>query len=159
MSRADGRAQTVRIPQRTAALNRKRVVLVALPALMEDLVRRACLADDSIDVVASTRSFDEMRMQLANRAVDVMIAAVQGGDETARSLAMLEARPTMRVLLIALNGAHADLYELRPHRTRLGPVSPAEIVRALQDAAAHTRAWASVGVTASGRSSDVGRAD
>jgi DNA-binding NarL/FixJ family response regulator len=159
MSRADCCAQTVRIPQRIGALNRKRVVLVALPALMEDLVRRACLADDSIEVVASTRSFDQMQLQLTNLAVDVMIAAVHGGDETTRSLAILAERPTMRVLLIAATGASADLYELRPHRTRLGPVSPAEIVRALHDDTEHAQAWASVGMIASGGSSDRGRND
>lgn len=159
MSRANRCAQTVCIPQRTGALNRKRVVLVALPALMEDLVRNACLADDSIEVVASTRSFDQMQLQLTNLAVDVMIAAVHGGDETVRSLAMLEQRPTMRVLLIAATGASADLYELRPQRTRLGPVSPAEIVRALHDNAEHAQAWASVGVMASDGSNDLGRTD
>lgn len=123
-------------------MTRKRVVLVALPALMEDLVRRACLADGEIDVELSIDSVDELRTQLARCKPDVVIAAVRDGDASATVLAMLQLRPMLRVLLIALSGAVADLYELRPEQTRLGPVSPTEIVRAVRDDGAHAGAWA-----------------
>lgn len=124
---------------------RKHVVLVALPRLMEDLVRRACIADGAISVEESTASLDDLLPGLMTSPADVVIVGIRADDMPSIPRALLERRPRLRVLLVAMRDADAELYELRPHRARLGAVSPAEIVRAVRDDEAHDEAWTALG--------------
>jgi hypothetical protein len=117
-------------------------VLIALPALMENLVRRACLADGEIDLEPSVDCAADPRAQRRLDLADVAIVGLRGGDSRAVVQSMLQQRPKLRVMLIELAAADAILYELRPEQTWLGPVSPTEIVRAVHDDAAHAGTWA-----------------
>lgn len=139
------RAHTTPHPHRTRLLTRKRVLLVALPTLMEDLVRRACEVDDTIELGPSLASLEEMRLELRRREVDVVIAGVTHGDGAEMPLAVLELRPRARVLLVAVRDAVAELFELRPQRTRLGAVTPGDIRRAVGDDGVHATTWANLG--------------
>lgn len=109
---------------------------------MENLVRRACLADGEIDLEASIDCATDPRLQHQLQAADVAIVGWRGGDSPTVVRSLLEQRPTLRVLLIELAAADAVRYELRPEQTWLGPVSPAEIVRAVHEDEAHAGAWA-----------------
>ncbi len=119
----------------------KRVALIGLPTLMEDLVRRACEAEPSFTVGAMLDDLSQLREALQQRRIDVVIAGVDRKPEPQLALTVFEAQPEARVLLIETHEAAADLYELLPQRRRLGPVSPVEIVRALQEDAAGSQEW------------------
>jgi hypothetical protein len=109
---------------------------------MEHLVRRACQADDEIEVFPSIGSLSEMRSELMRREVDVVIAGITSGDDAGLALALLALRPRVRVLLIAAQEGVAELLALRPQRTRLGAVTPADILRAVRDSSTHAADWA-----------------
>ncbi len=119
----------------------KRVALIGLPALMEDLVRRACEAEPDFIVGAMLADLSQLRAELRQHRVDVVIAGVPSEPQPQLPIAVFESQPEARVLLIETHEAAADLYELLPQRRRLGPVSPVEIVRALQDDAARSQKW------------------
>ena len=119
----------------------KRVALIGLPALMEDLVRRACEAEPNFIVGAMLADLSQLRAELRQHRVDVVIAGVPSEPQPQLPIAVFESQPEARVLLIETHEASADLYELLPQRRRLGPVSPVEIVRALQDDAARSQKW------------------
>jgi hypothetical protein len=125
-------------------LNRTRVALVALPSLMQDLVRRACQADCEIEVGPSIESLSELTRDFM-REIDVVIAGVRTREDADRALTVLALRPPVRVLLIAAQDGVAELFALRPQRTRLGAVTPADIVSAVRDTAPHAAAWAGLG--------------
>lgn len=119
----------------------KRVALIGLPALMEDLVRHACEAEPGFVVGAMLADLSQLRSELRQRRIDVVIAGVRSDTQPSLPIAVFEAQPEARVLLIETHEAAADLYELLPQRRRLGPVSPIEIVRALQDDAHRSQEW------------------
>jgi hypothetical protein len=119
-------------------------VLIALPALMENLVRRACLADGQIDVETCIDWVTDARAQRHLHTADVAIIGLRGDDSWAGVRSVLEQRPVLRVLLIEVAAADAVLYELRPEQTWLGSVSPSDIVRAIHDDDAHARAWSTL---------------
>ncbi len=119
----------------------RRVALIGLPALMEDLVRRACAAEPGFVVGGMLADLSQLRTELRQHRIDVVIAGVPGEPQSQLPIAVFEAQPEARVLLIETHEAAADLYELLPQRRRLGPVSPVEIVRALQDDAARSQKW------------------
>ena len=111
---------------------------------MDDLIRRACLAESDIDVAPSIRQIEEMRNELGHRPyddIDVVIAGVSDRSATGLPRALLERHPRTRVLLLELHGGIGALYELIPHHERLGPMSPSEIVRVVRDDATRAEMW------------------
>ena len=118
---------------------------------MDDLVRRACRADGGIEICASVAGAAGMQREISRSEVDVVIAGTTSADGAELSLALLTLRPSVRVLLIAGHDAVAELVELRPERTSLGAVAPADIVRIVHDDAAHTAAWAAIARSTVGR--------
>lgn len=111
---------------------------------MEDLVRRACQAEAGIEIGASLATLPPSDTHQPLDA-DVLIAGVTDGGDSELPLAVLETRPTARVLLIEVHDAVGELFELRPRRTRLGALTPTDIVRAVLDDREHASAWSELG--------------
>ena len=65
---------------------------------------------------------------------DVVIVGAAGPGEAQNAGAMLSRWPLSRVLMVSISGARAALYELQPHRTELGEMSPRELVHAIRAA-------------------------
>ena len=135
-----GRQSSADIPDLTP----KHIALVALPVLMEDLVRRACMADGTIEIDDSIRTVEGLCAALGSRQLDAVIAGAIDGDTSPIPPATLQLQSTLRLLLITARDGVAELFELLPHRTRLGDVTPMEIVRAVQDDRRHASAWAAL---------------
>lgn len=122
-------------------MTRKRIAIVALPPLMEELVRRACSSDPTVQLVErSVGTLDAFLHETTPLNVDVVITCVDL-NSASMSRALLDRHPSVRVLMIEKRDGEAMLYELRPFRTFLGPVSPVELMRAVKDDTAHTNAW------------------
>jgi hypothetical protein len=123
----------------------KRIALIALPALTKDLVRRACLADGTIEIDVTIDSVAELCTELTHRRLDAVIAGATPGEMSPIPLAALQLQPTLRVLLITARDGVSELFELLPRRTRLGDLTPTEIIRAVRDDGAHATAWSGLG--------------
>ncbi|BAH40487.1 MAG TPA: hypothetical protein DGD08_04655 [Gemmatimonas aurantiaca] len=114
--------------------------MVALPALMEDLVRRACATDASVEMLAPSAATVEAFLRApAMRDADIIITV---SDSVDVSRVLLERTPTARLLLIEQQDGMGYLTELRPTRSRLGPISPAELMRIIANDGTHRAAWA-----------------
>lgn len=64
--------------------------------------------------------------------VDVAIIGARHSDDSVLARQVLRASPSTRVLIIAMNGGSAVLWELRPYKVRLDDVSPESLVRAIR---------------------------
>ncbi len=62
----------------------------------------------------------------------VVVLGLSDSELPVECTALLATRPQTRVLGVAADGRRAFLYELRPHRTPLGEVSPAGLVEAIR---------------------------
>lgn len=70
-------------------------------------------------------------LEPADRA-DVAIIGAREPNDSALARQVLQASPSTRVLIIAMNGGSAVLWELRPYKVRLDDVSPESLIRAIR---------------------------
>jgi hypothetical protein len=104
------------------------VILFALPGIVSDLVRNAVARDPDLWVAAELRAGDDLATVLDS--IPGRIAVVGGTAFSEEHIAAaLRSHPDARVFELVDDGRDTLLYELRPHRTRLGQVSPRSLVR------------------------------
>jgi hypothetical protein len=127
---------------RTVTLEPIRAALAALPPLTLDLIVRALLNEEGLEVVGCYGSWKALWDALGGRQVDVVIVGGQSEAVMAVQRDLLAARPRTRVLLLDTHHGVAELFELRPRRVHLGAVSPRELARVVRDDAEHRAAWA-----------------
>lgn len=113
-----------------------RVLLAGMPPILRDIVRETIARQPDMAVVAELDTDDALGPALAVTDADVVILGSSGSEDSTRPLQVLIARPQTCVLMLQTDGRHAALYELRPHRTRLGDVSPQALVDAIRARAA-----------------------
>ena len=113
-----------------------RILLVALPRMLEEIVTHI-LSQRGLEVAGTVRKVDGLPRKVARARPDVVVL---GEDDPPLAAALLEQSPRLKVLTVAEEGQDSWLYGLNPERTRLGALSPARLVRAVQRAARPPRA-------------------
>ncbi len=113
-----------------------RILLVALPRMLEEIVTHV-LSQRGLEVAGTVRKVDGLSRKVAKAKPDVVVL---GEDDPPLAAALLEQSPRLKVLTVAEEGQDSWLYGLSPERTRLGALSPARLVRAVQRAARPPRA-------------------
>jgi hypothetical protein len=108
-----------------------RILLVALPRMLEEIVSHI-LSQPGLEVAGTVRKVDGLSRKVAKTRPDVIVL---GEDDPPLAAALLEQSPRLKVLTVAEEGQDSWLYGLNPERTRLGALSPASLVRAVQRAA------------------------
>ena len=101
--------------------------MFALPRIVRELVREAARADPSLQFVAELGRGDHLvgRVQRTPGRVAVVSGASLSEQEIA---SVFSVHPDARVLELVDDGRETFLYELRPHRVKLGQVSPRSLV-------------------------------
>lgn len=129
------------------SVTRKRIAIVALPVLMEELVRRTCASDASLEIVEpSVASIEAFLGASGPSDVDVIITAAQFSDTRSQLRRLLVRQPAVRLLVIEQQDGEGILIELLPTRTTLGFVNTLELLRAITDDTTHHAAWKALDV-------------
>ena len=123
-------------PPYVRAVPQTRVLLAGVPDLLRVIVVDAVARTDDLRVVGEVASFDAVAGARGSAEVDVVIAALDGERLPASALHLMYAHGRLAVLGIVLASGDVQLWQLRPHCTRLGDVSPDELVSAVRAAAA-----------------------
>ncbi len=110
------------------------VVLVDMPRMLHDIVKGLISADAGMRVSADLADASGLREALSRQPAHLVIAGAEAVDP-ADVDELLAERPRVRVLTIDGDGRDAVLYELRPHRVRLGEVSPERLLATIRPAA------------------------
>jgi chemotaxis response regulator CheB len=113
-----------------------RILLVAMPRLMRDIVEAELLAQPDMTLVGVSDTTAGLVDEIRDSAPDFLLI---GADHDCAVQTLLENRPFMRVLEIEPHAADAHLYELRPRRIDLGEVSAADLVTTIRSTAAAPR--------------------
>jgi DNA-binding NarL/FixJ family response regulator len=108
----------------------KRIVLVELQPMLREIVRDSVTRQADLEIVGDYGKTDEFLE--AVKGVDVAIIGARQPDDSTLAREVLQASPSTRVLLIAMNGGSAVLWELRPYKVRLDDVSPESLIRAIR---------------------------
>ena len=117
-----------------------RILLVALPRMLEEIVTDILRSQRGLEVAGTVRKLDGLPRKVARTRPDVVVL---GGDDAPLAAALLEQSPRLKVLAVAEEGQTWWLYGLAAERTRLGALSSARLVRAVQRAVRprSTSAW------------------
>jgi hypothetical protein len=117
----------------TAARTRPvEVVLIDLPEVLSDIVVAILERDPDVRIAAQLRSERQPLGSIVGPFVDVAIVGGDGEPLAAAVHELLCRRPRLRALTVGGDGREAWLYELRPHRTALGEVSPHTLLEAVK---------------------------
>ena len=100
-----------------------RIVLVAMAGVLRDIVTSAVEADPQASVVAEARNRTTLEGVLGDTPADVVIWRLDD-DVPDGFLEVFDAHPRIKVLALRDDGRRGFLWELRPHRTALGELSP-----------------------------------
>jgi hypothetical protein len=108
-----------------------RILLVALPRILEEIVSDILSSERGLEVVDTFRKVDSLPRKVARARPDVVVL---GRDDPPLAAALLEQSPRLKVLAVVGGGQDSWLYDLIPERTRLGALSPSRLVGAVQRA-------------------------
>ncbi len=97
--------------------------------MLEKIVTHVLCSQRGLEVAGTVRKVDGLPKKVAKARPDVVVL---GQDDPPLAAALLEQSPRLKVLAVVEQGQDSWLYGLNPERTRLGALSPARLVRAVQ---------------------------
>jgi hypothetical protein len=100
--------------------------------MLYEIVADAVAGQADMVIVGSFDGKDALLSALAASGIDVVVIGVQRADDLSMARQILGASRLARVLLVAVNGQSAAMYELRPHKVSLGEVSSEGLVKAIR---------------------------
>jgi len=118
-----------------------RILLVAMPGLMRDIVRAELVGQPDMKLIGVFDTTAGLVDEVRDSAPDFVLVGAEHGCPVQP---LLENRPWMRVLEIEPQAADAHLYELQPRRVDLGEMSAADLVTTIRRTANAPR-WGGAG--------------
>jgi DNA-binding NarL/FixJ family response regulator len=110
-----------------------RVVFAELPRILRDILHQSLLTEPDVVLVGEAADLGELERIVERGEVDVVVLGHPDADLPASHYKLFDAGTRMRILAIADHGRLTSLYELRPHRVRLGDGSPKDLVQVIRD--------------------------
>jgi DNA-binding NarL/FixJ family response regulator len=114
------------------AAERIRVLLAEMPPMLRDIVKQTVERAPDMIVVGEIGSGGLLAGTLERTEADVVIVGTSEPSDFDGARRLLIAAPQARVLMLAMGGRSAVMYELQPHQTRLGEVSPQALIDAIR---------------------------
>jgi DNA-binding NarL/FixJ family response regulator len=108
-----------------------RTLVVTVPPLLADLVKTVLHPRLVLDVLGVEQSRDQALDRLRSLSPDLVLLGLDSGESDATGQTLLAALPSATVLVLAANGEHAWIYEMRPRRTAFKQVSVPSLARAV----------------------------
>ncbi|MCW3065678.1 MAG: hypothetical protein JWN32_2850 [Solirubrobacterales bacterium] len=118
----------------------RRILVVGSPFL-RTLIREIARGAPDLEVVEESPEHTNLVDAAERTRADFAIVSVPDPTLTDELLDLFAHRPRMKVLALAGQGDDAVLWELRPHRTAYGQISPGTLLNAIA-----APAWGGVGV-------------
>jgi DNA-binding NarL/FixJ family response regulator len=108
-----------------------RTVVVTMSPLLADIVLNYLQSYLTIDVVGVLQDRAALAERLAEIRPDLVLLGLTEAESDACARPLLALLPSARFLVLAPNGQHAWLHELRPHRLTLRHLSKRGLLRTL----------------------------
>ena len=116
-------------------MNLIRVLVGDLPGILADVVIRLLEAQpDIVPVGRSEGGGDALLAAARERRPDVVVLGLGVDSLSPGGELLLRQIPSVRILGVARRRGHVFLYEMRPHRSALGKLSPEGFIDAIRAA-------------------------
>jgi hypothetical protein len=110
-----------------------RVLIQDVPAMLRDIVHEAIASQP--DMMLLREALPEGVQHWRRPDPDVVIVATENIKDESGLAEWLNRWPRARLLVIEVSGRESVIYELRPHATPLGAISPDELVAMIRQRA------------------------
>jgi hypothetical protein len=118
-----------------------RILLVDLPAILHDIVRDVLVRARGILVVGDvTDPAQPLGPEIERTGAVVVVVGSDHPELTGCRVPVFPGHPDLRLVTLTADGSEATLYEMRPHMTRLGELSPEGLAEVLRSAGARRAA-------------------
>jgi DNA-binding NarL/FixJ family response regulator len=108
-----------------------RVMLMDMPPLLREILEHAITQHDDLELMREPGRAPREGTQ-ARTHPDAVIVGTTAPEANDHATALLERWPQAQIVVVTAAGRNIALYELRPHKTELGQLSPAEAVQAIR---------------------------
>jgi hypothetical protein len=108
-----------------------RTVMVTLPAMMGDLIKRLAIGRIQLDVISEIKDRRTLAQRLAALRPALIVIGVEDADPDAEVRSLIRRLPASRFIAIASDGRMTG-YELRVRRTDLSDLSPDGLIGFIQ---------------------------
>ena len=107
------------------------VVLLDMPRMLREIIKSVIRLEPDMRLLGEFPASADLIETVQSTGARLVITDTRTAacEQVPR---LLRAEPRVRVLGIANDGLESDLYELRPHRVRLGEVSPESLVQTIR---------------------------
>lgn len=114
-------------------MQRVRILVADLPGMLAEILRAVAEREPGLEVIEDPEAAFDLAGAVERAGVDVVVV---GGncDDAAPALALLHARPRLRVVTVSGDGRLACHDALVPHRVVLRDVSPRGLLDAIRGA-------------------------
>lgn len=109
-----------------------------MPRMLLDIVGATLKAQPDMEVVEADPATGSVLHSADRSRPDVVII---GADEPDLACALVMSFPTLKVLAVTGSDSEASLYELRPRRVQLGPVTPRTLVEEIRRRTGEPTRW------------------
>jgi chemotaxis response regulator CheB len=109
-----------------------RTLIVTVSPLLADLVKAVLQPHLLLDVVEVLSTRHRMMERLQDLSPDLVLLGLLNGEDDACAVPILAALLSVRILVLAANGAQAWLYESGLHRTALPKLSSSDLIEVLK---------------------------
>jgi hypothetical protein len=108
-----------------------RTVVVTMSPLLADIVLDCLQPYLAIDLIGILKDREALAERLAESRPDLVLLGLVGVESDACARPLLALLPHARFLVLAPNGQHAWLHEMRPHRSAMRYFSKQRLLRTL----------------------------
>ena len=108
-----------------------RVLMSGMPRILRDIVSKLIAEQPDMRVVGAFA--DDVGVDtLAELRPDVLVLGSNAADVASLCLGLVQQRPALKVLAVEMDGRRTWLYEMRPHQTLIGEISPATLLETIR---------------------------
>lgn len=108
-----------------------RTLVVTVSPLLADFVTAALQPQLTLNVIGVLPTRELLVERLRDLAPELVLLGLRDAETDASARTLLAVLPSARFVVLAANGQHAWLYEMRPHRTALTNLSVADLTDTL----------------------------
>lgn len=104
--------------------------------MLSDIITDIVTSQPDMEMVGTVTDGAAAAVTVSETDADVIVLGLPDAELPSEYAALLSARPQTRLLGVSGDGRRAFLYEVRPHRSALGEVSPEALIDAIRSASA-----------------------
>lgn len=102
-----------------------------MPRILRDIVSQLIAEQPDMHVVGAFAD-DVGADTLAELRPDVLVLGSDAADVASVCRGFVQRRPALKVLAVEADGRRTWLYEMRPHQTLIGEISPATLLETIR---------------------------